>query len=84
MSRIDRNILRLGAYELVFEPDVTPSIAINEAIEISKRYGTEQSPTFVNGVLDRIASALEAKTATTLPILGTVDDLESKIVAVKA
>ena len=60
MSRVDRNILRLATYEILFCNDIPPSVAINEAIEIAKRYGTEDSPMFINGVLDHIAVALAA------------------------
>lgn len=54
MAVIDRNLLRLGAYELVYLDDVPPKVTINEAIELAKRYSTEQSGVFVNGILDRI------------------------------
>lgn len=60
MSRIDRNILRLGAYELCHCPDVPPNVALNEAIELAKRFGTEESSAFVNGVLDRLKASLAA------------------------
>jgi N utilization substance protein B len=56
MPRVDRNILRLSAYELMFMPEVPRRVTLNEAIELAKRYGGEGSPGFVNGVLDRIAS----------------------------
>jgi len=55
MGRVDRNILRLAAYELAFESDVPSRATLNEAIEIAKRFGTEDSGKFVNGILDRIA-----------------------------
>lgn len=55
LSAVDRNILRLGTYELIFEDDVPIEVTLDEAIEIAKRYGTEKSGKFVNGVLDRIA-----------------------------
>lgn len=56
MSPVDRNVLRLAAYEMRFAPDKTPpKVAINEAIEICKRYSTAQSTRFVNGVLNRLA-----------------------------
>jgi N utilization substance protein B len=58
MPRVDRNILRLSAYELMFMPDVPRKVTLNEAVELAKRYGGEGSPGFVNGVLDRIASDL--------------------------
>jgi len=54
MATSDRNILRLGVYELLFKQDTPPKVAINEAIELAKKYSTENSPTFVNGILDRI------------------------------
>jgi len=56
MAVSDRNILRLAVYEVLFRPETPPKVAINEAIELAKRYSTENSPTFVNGVLDRIYS----------------------------
>ncbi len=54
MATSDRNILRLGVYELLYRPDTPPKVAMNEAIELAKKYSTQDSPTFVNGVLDRI------------------------------
>lgn len=57
MSRVDRNILRLGACELLAFPDVPVKVVINEAVELAKRFGTAESGAFVNGVLDRIATA---------------------------
>ena len=54
MPFVDRNILRLGTYELVFREDTPPKVVINEAIEMAKKYSTENSATFVNGVLDRL------------------------------
>lgn len=59
MSRVDRNVLRLAAYELTFEPDVPVRATLNEAIEMAKRYGSDESGKFVNGILDRIAQELE-------------------------
>jgi transcription antitermination protein NusB len=54
MAAIDRNILRLGAFEMLFCPDVPTKVAINEALELAKRYSTAQSSRFVNGILDRL------------------------------
>jgi N utilization substance protein B len=53
MAATDRNVLRLGAYEILFS-DTPDRVAINEAIELAKRYGTNNSSQFVNGVLDRL------------------------------
>ncbi|NDY43054.1 transcription antitermination factor NusB [Dissulfurirhabdus thermomarina] len=54
MARVDRNILRIGAYEICFSEDVPPKVAINEAVELAKRFGTEASGAFVNGILDAV------------------------------
>lgn len=54
MSAIDRNILRLATYELLFRPDIPPKVSINEAVELAKAFGTEESASFVNGILDAI------------------------------
>jgi N utilization substance protein B len=54
MAAIDRNILRLGAYEMLFCPEVPARVALNEALELAKRYSTAQSSRFVNGILDRV------------------------------
>ena len=55
MARVDRNLLRLGAWELEHRRDIPRAVVLDEAVEIAKRYGTEESGAFVNGVLDRIA-----------------------------
>ncbi len=62
MAAIDRNILRLAAYEILFG-DTPGRVAINEAIELAKRYGDRQSGQFVNGVLDRILQEKNAENA---------------------
>jgi N utilization substance protein B len=54
MAVVDRNILRMAVYELLCEPGVPAKVAINEAIEIAKKFGTAESSRFINGVLDRI------------------------------
>ena len=58
MAVVDRNILRLAVYELLWTADVPPKVAINEAIEIAKKFGTKESSRFINGVLDRIHKEL--------------------------
>jgi N utilization substance protein B len=58
MARIDRNALRLGAYELLTRTDVPRAVILDEAVELAKRFGGEESSKFVNGVLDRIADDL--------------------------
>ncbi|MFH1263574.1 MAG: transcription antitermination factor NusB [Pseudomonadota bacterium] len=59
MPRIDRNILRMGAFEILFAPEIPPAVAMDEAIELAKKYGEEHSPPFVNGILDRISKNRE-------------------------
>ena len=54
MAVIDRNVLRAAAYELLFREDIPPKVAINEAIDMAKKYGDKDSGSFVNGVLDKI------------------------------
>lgn len=56
MTPVDRSILRLGSLELLAHPEVPTEVVIDEAVELAKRYGAENSAKFVNGVLDRIAS----------------------------
>mgnify|MGYP001468095764 CR=1 FL=1 len=55
MASVDRTILRVGAYELLYRPDIPGAVSINEAIEIAKKYSTADSASFINGLLDRIA-----------------------------
>jgi len=62
MAVIDRNVLRLACFELMFLEDVPPKVSINEAIELAKRFGDLDSPRFVNGVLDKIYKS-ERKTS---------------------
>ncbi len=53
---MDLNILRLAVFELVFRSDIPRNVTINEAIEVAKKFGTEDSPAFINGILDEIAA----------------------------
>ncbi len=54
IAYIDRNILRIACFELIYLEDIPPKVSINEAIELAKRYGDIDSPRFVNGILDKI------------------------------
>jgi transcription antitermination protein NusB len=66
MTRIDRNILRIATYELAIRKDIPYKVAINEGVELAKRFGSPKCPSFANGVLDRvlmIASDTIKKTA---------------------
>lgn len=57
MAIVDRNILRLGTYELLFRDDIPPKVSINEAVNLAKKFSQEESGKFVNGVLDKICHA---------------------------
>jgi len=61
MTKIDRNVLRIGAYELRHFTDVPPRVTIDECVELAKSFGTEESSAFVNGILDRILQATGRK-----------------------
>lgn len=54
MTVVDRNLLRLAIYELLYQPEIPPKVVINEAVEMAKRYGSEASGAFVNGILDQV------------------------------
>ena len=54
LSPVDKSILRLAVYQLKFCPDIPPKVVINEAIELAKKFSTDKSPAFVNGVLDAV------------------------------
>ncbi|UKS30720.1 transcription antitermination factor NusB [Paenibacillus sp. HWE-109] len=65
LSRVDREVLRLAVYEMLYRDDVPPKVVVNEAIDLSKHYGTDESGKFVNGVLGKM--------------IKEVDDLKSKV-----
>ena len=66
IAAVDRNILRLAIYEMMFRDDIPPVVSINEAVDIAKKFSTRESGKFVNGILDRIRKELPrpARTAT--------------------
>jgi N utilization substance protein B len=59
ISIVDKNIMRSSIYEMLYEKEIPSNVSINEAIEIAKKYGTEDSSQFVNGILDRVKNELE-------------------------
>ena len=61
MTVIDRNILRMGTCELLFNFSTPPKVVINEAIDIAKKYGNEDSPEFINGILDKVYNEIGQK-----------------------
>jgi transcription antitermination protein NusB len=58
MAVVDRNILRLAIYEMLFRDDIPPIVSINEAVDVAKKYSTQDSGKFVNGILDKIKDKL--------------------------
>jgi transcription antitermination protein NusB len=60
IAKVELTILRLAVYEIMFSPDIPLRVALNEAIELSKRYGDENSRNFINGILDAIAKAVDS------------------------
>jgi N utilization substance protein B len=62
LPKVELNLLRLSTYELLSYPQLSAGVTINEAIEIARRYGSDEAPTFVNGVLDHIARVVGKKT----------------------
>jgi N utilization substance protein B len=61
MACVDRNILRVAVYELLYCSDIPAKVSINEAIDIAKKFGASESGSFINGILDSIRTALETK-----------------------
>ncbi len=61
MAKVDLTILRMASYEMLFCPDIPINVSMDEAIEIGKRYGSGESATFINGVLDQVAIASHVK-----------------------
>jgi len=61
MACVDRNVLRMAVYEMLFCPDIPLKVSINEAVDIGKKFGTEESGAFINGILDAVRKALEQK-----------------------
>lgn len=58
MAKVDRNILRLAVFELIHLPEVPKRVVLNEAIELAKKFGSEDSKAFINGILDKVAAAV--------------------------
>lgn len=63
MANVDRNVLRLAVYEILYLPDIPPSVTVDEAVELAKKYSTAESGRFVNGVLGNLVRTVEAEGA---------------------
>lgn len=59
MGNVDRNLLRLASYEILYRPDIPGRVTLNEAVEIAKLYGSEESAKFINGILDKIVASVQ-------------------------
>ena len=59
MSAVDRNVMRIAVYEILYREDIPPKVSINEAVDIGKKFGTAESGAFINGILDSIRAELE-------------------------
>jgi len=68
MATVDRNILRLAAFELMHCPDIPFKASLNEAIELAKRYGNDDSGAFINGILDKVHSLMESSPPNPMPV----------------
>lgn len=67
MSCVDRNVLRIAVFELLFCADIPPKVSINEAIDVGKRFGTDESGAFINGILDSIRLAMKEDKISFIP-----------------
>jgi N utilization substance protein B len=79
MACVDRNVLRLAVFELLYCGDIPAKVSINEAIDIAKKFGSSESGSFINGILDSIRTALEKQELQTIalpPPVALVDGLE--------
>jgi len=61
MSGVDRNVMRIAVFELLYCDDIPPKVSINEAVDVGKKFGTEESGAFINGIMDSIRADLENK-----------------------
>ena len=61
MSCVDRNVIRVAVFEMLYCPDIPPKVTINEAVDVAKKFGTGESGAFINGIVDRIRIAVEKK-----------------------
>jgi transcription antitermination factor NusB len=67
IARVDHSILRLAVYELLYRGDIPPKVSINEAVDLGKKFGTEESGAFINGIVDKIYTSLNKTSRNTGP-----------------
>jgi len=80
MACVDRNVLRLAVFELLYCSDIPSKVSINEAIDIAKKYGSSESGSFINGILDSIRNALDRQELKTISMLPPGEPLEAAAV----
>ena len=73
MSCVDRNVMRIAVYELLYCEDIPPKVSINEAVDVGKKFGTEESGAFINGIMDSIREELEEEGKLTKKIAAEAD-----------
>ncbi len=81
MACVDRNVLRLAVFELLYCGDIPAKVSINEAIDIAKKFGSSESGSFINGILDSIRTALDKQELRTVPLpppAGGVEETEEE------
>lgn len=71
MASVDRNVLRLGVYEMLYRHDIPPVVSINEAVDLAKYFNSGESGRFVNGILDRVRKEIDRPARTAKPRAGT-------------
>ena len=74
MASVDRNVLRIATYELLYLDEISPNITINEAIEIARGYSTEESSRFINGILDKVKKSAQERKISKVEIQKTSQD----------
>ena len=79
MAVVDRNVLRLATFELLHCQDIPPKVAINEAIELGKRYSTQNSGAFINGILDKIMNRARPAADKAVATLGETTELDEEL-----
>lgn len=63
MSHVDRNILRVGLFEMLYKKDIPPKVSIDEAVELGKKFGTDESGAFINGILDHVYNTIKEESS---------------------
>ena len=78
MGKVDLTLIRLAVYEMKYEEDIPTGVAINEAVELAKKYGTDDSPAFINGVLDKAVALLKDTNEIVKAGRGLLDETEAR------